>query len=398
MPMHSRLLLALAVIGCSPTQSSTPASDTAPVEPERRLAGSCQLASEQGEAPTLHPQLRDVAAQYFHAPHRGGFDAYTGGDTFPWFDIHDLAEPFVPPPQWRIAASTERWLVAADREGQLGIQGRQAGPLHHMEHRLYPEEAVEGPGRTLWILARSGSTWRVVYIDTRSPAYPRTVFDLGVPESVHDVRLATAGDGTPGVAWLEREEGRLAVSVGLLDPEDGVQEKILLDEVTVPARVAELTERTSVSLALVGHGADGLAVMWRPLVDRDYDDFGDRSKAPETKAAAEFRWRTRAGDGELSEVRRRPAWAQPLGFYTGAGPWPLRSAGIKAGRLEGRGMFAWLGEREIEVVLADDDVAVSVGARDGDPLIAFRDGGGGTQMLLFDASPRVRAIDLRCRP
>ncbi|MBL4684951.1 MAG: hypothetical protein JKY37_10205 [Nannocystaceae bacterium] len=268
----------------------TPDHVPAPISSAPTVSADCVLAARRVEPPPLHDDLLKVAPQYFHAHHRGGFDAYTGGSSFPWFDVHQLDRAIQSPPGARISASTRTMLFPVKLGGGLGLLARGGGPTTWLGEKLYPEEAVDSGSGTSWVLARSGSTWRVVQLDADRQV---TILDLKIPETSYEVRIAVTDDGRPALAWLTRDGGRLQVRLAmdfltadLLTTDFNVATSTVVDEVEVPTGVAELSHRTRANLALAPNGPDEIAVAWRPLVDQDYTDFGDRSTPPSTSAAA----------------------------------------------------------------------------------------------------------------
>lgn len=404
------VLLVMSLMACTsadprpPAEASSPAKSSAPAESPAPAAtppsdapkptGDCTLTARTVAAPTLHADLLAVAPQYFHGTHRGGFDAYSGGKTFPWFDRHQLDAPVLSPPGARIAASTATRLLPVKHSGELGHLPREGGRPTWLGKKLYPEEAIDGANGTTWVLARSGRTWQVVELDAEGKV---KVHDLGIAETTHDVRIAINHAQRPAAAWLAREGGQLSVHLAM---DFDVSTATVVDAVTVPDGVAELSHRTGVNLALVAQGPDALAVAWRPLVDQKYTDFGSRSKPPSTPAAAEVRWRTLDADGSRSTVHVHPTSAQPLGFTSGIGPWALRGNGMKSGSLgrDAPGVFVWLDDEVVRGVRADQDTTVALTEREGSPLLAPRaTSADPLQLLLFDSSPRVRALALDCR-
>ena len=374
-----------------------PLPDPLEAEPPRHAAvtpipSDCVLTTRALETPAIHPGLLAVAPQYFHAPHRGGFDAFTGGTSFPWFDVHSLGTPIESPPGSRISASTASSLFPVSGDRQLGVQARAGGAVRWSGQALYPEQAVDGHEGHRFVLAHSGTTWQVVDFDDANEAH---VYDLGVPETTWDVRLAVTHDGQPAVAWLERQGGRLRV---MLSMDFTGRRTVSVDEVEVPVGVAELSQRTSVDLALTASGPRGLAVAWRPLVDTTYTDFGDRSTPPTTAAAAAVRWlEVKTNDGRPT-VHSHQTRAHPLGGVSGVGPWALSSNGMKAATFGGRGLFVWHDDGAIYAVGSHQSTPVALLPGDGAPLLTFRETDQGLELLLLDSSPRVRAVAIACAP
>lgn len=394
------LLLAAACDGRSPRHAADPSEVPGSAEAEAETAESetaeaattgsaarCALEATPAPAPALPDALAEVAPQYFHASHRGGFDAYRGGPpVFPWFDVHRLETPVVPPRGVRVAASSARTLYVV-RDGTLGVWPRD-GEVRWTEHALHPEEAVEADGGRRWVLARSRERWHVAAI---APDGEVTVRDLARPASSWDVRIAATADDRLAVAWLERDGGTLRVRVRF-----GDEPPRTVDEVTMPAPVAALSERSRVDLALAAHGERGLGVAWRPLDDPDLGDVGSASVPPTTPADAQVRWLVVEPDGVVDGPRSVRTVARTLGGVTGVGPWALRGNGMKAATLAGRAVFAWVDDEAIRGVLADADAPVDLAPRRGAPLLAFRPRAGALELLLLDSTPRVRVRRLAC--
>lgn len=387
----------LAIVACGAPSEAAPPVRAAPSPPAEAPAAGCALEARPIASPAMSPELAAVAPQYFHASHRGGFDAYRGGaPDFPWFDVTDLEHPVRAPEGARIAASTRGTLFVASREGQLGTMRRGAGRVEWTGQRLYVVEAVESDAGDRWALARSGTTYRVVHV---APDGAVVVRDVGLSELGHDVRIALTAEGTPVLAWLAREGGHLRVHVAFgIDPA-GAR---VVDEVELPEPVAELSERSRVDLAIAAHGPRGIGVAWRPLDDPEYEDVGSPVQPPSTPARAQVRWRVVEPSGALGEVHQRATIAHPLGFVTGIGPWPLAGNGAKAATLRGRALFVWHDEDGVYGALADDASATRLAAREGAPLIVLRPAGEALELLLLavagsDSSPRVTALALDCR-
>jgi len=396
------ILGVLLATGCTSHEAAKPGTEpvvprpapapTAPFTPTPEVAvAQCVLQAIAIDPPVLHRDLLAVAPQYFHPPHRGGFDAYRGGGrVFPWFDAYALQEPFIPPEDVRIAASTRSTLLAVSSDGELGVIARDGGAPTWLGERLYPEDAFETTAGMRWVLARSGSTWRLVQIDAGNRA---SVFDLKVPESTWDVRIALTADDRIAVAWLERDGGSLRVKL-TLDPIASEPMVVDVDEVVLPEAVAALSQRSTVDLALAGDGPDGVAIAWRPLADAGYADVGDRGTPPQTPCGAEVRWLAVSSDGKPSgSPRRHSTLAHPLGGVSGIGPWGLTGNGMKATRIGGRAAFVWLDDGGVQGARVDHEAATVLATRESAPLIFLQREG---QMLLLDSSPGVRAFSLGC--
>jgi hypothetical protein len=381
------LIGACGTAGSPPSPADPPAVAPPPEPPPPPVPPRCTLAADPPAAVTAHPDLLAVAPQYFHPGHRGGYDAYAGrGDVFPWFDEHDLEHPVLPPAGVRVAASTRSTLFTST-DGQLGTMARGSREVTSLGRALYPVEAVESERGDRWLLARSGTTYWIVYLPaTGAPA----MSDLGLSERSFDVRIATTSDGTPVLAWLEHEGEHLRVRVAFaMDPAQGR----VVDEVTLPAPVAELSAISTVSLTLAAHASGSVAVAWRPLDDAGLTDVGSPSEPPGTPARAAIRWLV-VGPASASAVQRAPVTAHPLGGVTGVGPWPLSRLAMTGTTVGGRAIFAWLGDDHVEAVHADEGAPIQVRSREGAPHLAFRAGG---ELLLFDTTPRIASIALRCR-
>ena len=388
-----RMLLLMTLAGCG---NAVGAESLHPIPPTRAVEDSDQVVHVQGVAmspcalggmdaspPPIHPDLEAVASQYFHASHRGGFDAYHGGPAvFPWFDVHDLEHGLTPPDGARGAASTPRTLAVVKHRGasvELGLLSRNASDLRWTGASLYPEEVVESE-QDLWVLGRGGAGWHVFHRADRQTIH------TGIDARSHDVRLVLAADGRPVLAWLEREGGRLSIRLAWdLDTSHALR----IDELSLPEPLAELAERSSVNLAIAAHGASGVGVAWRPLTDPGYVV----EHRPVTPAAAQVRWMTVTADGTVTPAHTHPTRAEVLPFTTGVGPWSLSGNGMSAHTLHRHALFVWLEGKEVVGVTADAATPVALGSSEGWPFIAFRD----DTLLLFDSSPRVRAIALTCK-
>ncbi len=391
-------LLGWALCGCAsaepPAPSPAPApaatvderADTAIERPAAVMPDDCWPRPEPLESPTLHAGLLAVAPQYFHASHRGGFDGYTGGRVFPWYDLYDLERPVHSPPGSRIAASTARSLFPVSEDGRLGVMDRDEATAHFTDHRLYPEEAVETRAGVRWVLARSGKAWHIVQFDADDRA---VVHELPITPENHDVRIVLTASERLVVGWLERQGGRLSVQLSWDPAGAGAR---VVDHVEVPEAIAALSQRSRVDLALASDGPEGVAVAWRPLVDRDYPDA--EAMLPQAPAAAQVRWmQVPSSAVSPAVVHDHATRALPLGGVTGIGPWPLHGNGMKGHRVGDRGLFVWLDDGGVLAVRAHHDAPARLADRDGSPLIALR---APDELLLFDSSPRVRAMKLRC--
>ncbi|MEQ1506222.1 MAG: hypothetical protein ABMB14_28575, partial [Myxococcota bacterium] len=234
----------------------------------------CALRATPLPDPGLSPELRAVAPQYFHASHRGGFDAYRGrGNVFPWFDLYDLRVGVRPPAMVRISASTDSWLVGMSVKAEtpwptLLLPRSGAGRRRIIGHERYPIEALERATGEVLVLARGSGQLYLLRVPP-DPSAAVTELGLGLPDAAFDVRLGRTADDHPILAWLARDGDRLEVRASWsLDPADG----IVVDAVTLSPAVAELSGRSRVELALAADGDHDLAIAWRPLADPDYPD------------------------------------------------------------------------------------------------------------------------------
>lgn len=393
----------LLLVACSSTPTQAPPPDeqapsppAAPAEPAPQEPGpsaTCAPRVEERPSPALAEALLAVAPQYFHAAHRGGFDAYRGtGQVFPWFEPTDLEHPTVPSAGARIAASTQSVFLTVSLQGELGVLRRGEARVAWLGKRLYPESVIERSTGEVLAICRSGSGLKLARIGRDGRLDVR---DLGIVEMGRRADLGLTADDRPALVFSERDGGRFRLMVSWTLDRAGAIE---VDRVELPVPVAELSERTGADLAVVADAASGLAVAWRVLTDASFTDVGTASEPPSSPAGAEVRWRTISPAGALGEVHRASTQAQPLGGATGIGPWGLAPCGLKARTLGGRAIFAWVDGDWIRAARADQDAAVDLAPSEGAPLIAFRGSDQARELLLFDSSPRVRAFALLCAP
>ncbi|MCA9692010.1 MAG: hypothetical protein KC636_20580 [Myxococcales bacterium] len=395
MPRTLALVAALTLAACTSeskpappaaTKATSPAPEGAPAETTQ----ACALSAEPQAAPAVHPDLMAVAAQYFHPAYRGGFDAYRGGEVFPWFDRYNLERPTLAPAGLRIAASTAQTLFAVSQQGELVALRREGLAATELGQRLYPVEAIERADGEAWVLGRGPETLQLVHL---TPTRAADVIDLGLPTSTRDVRLALTADERPALLWVAREEERLRV---LLSWSLAPAEAIVLDQVTLPIAVAELAEITDTGLSAAADGPRGLGFAWRPITDTAFLDVGSAESPPQTPAAAEVRWGTIAPDGEPGPSYSHKTRAQPLGGTSGVGPWPLSGNGLQASRVGGRATFVWDEADAVYGARSIDAAATRLSGFTRSPLLVPRERGEALELLLLDSSPGVAALRLGC--
>ena len=216
---------------------------------------------------------------------------------------------------------------------------------------------------------------------------------LDVSDWARDTKLALTADDRPALVFLRRDAGRLRLLVSWsLDPATATP----LDEVEVPIAVATLSQRSGLAVSVAADGKHGLGVAWRPLTDRS------STGSWTVPTAGEVRWLTVEPDGPATRPRRHATKAQPLGFYSGIGPYGLSGNGLKAGVLGGRAFFAWIEGSAIVGVRSTDDVPTPLAPSDpgpygaGAPLINLRERNDGLDLILFHSAPRVTAFHVGC--
>jgi hypothetical protein len=200
-------------------------------------------------------------------------------------------------------------------------------------------------------------------------------------------------DDRPALVFVRRDAGHLRLLLSWsLDPSTA----ILLDEVEVPIEVAKLSERTGLAISVAGDGKRGLGIAWRPLTDPSSTG---KWTVP---TAGEVRWLIVEPGGSPTRPHRHATKLQPLGFYTGIGPYGLAGNGLKAGVFAGRALFAWMERGDVVGARSIDDAPVPLAPSDvgvpgmGEPLICLRERSGGLELILFHSAPRVSAFRIHC--
>ncbi len=393
--MHRSLALTLLLVGCT---AHAPDPEPAPAPPaELRppyvdvATARCPLFHAPIAAPELHPWLHITAGQNFHPGHTpGGFDAYSGGDGFPWFDVHSLDQPVIAPSTARVAAATRSTLLVNSRAGELGTLDRRGGAPRWLGEKLYPVAADETTTGVTWAVARADTTWKLARISASLQ-----VTELGVPTTIADVRLAVTADDRVAVAWLEHDGPALRIKLAI-EPE--LAHPKVVDEVRLPSELAELSRLTSVDLAIASDGPDGVGVAWRPLkaptvVKPPKPPSADGWDIPTDPYEAEIRWFAVARDGQrVGAPIRQPTLAERRLGGSGLGPFGLQINGMVAGRLGGRAVFVWSDGGWISGARVDHEGAVAMTRSSNEPRIVLRPG----ELLLLDSSPKVEAFELRC--
>lgn len=394
--MRTVSALVLLLAACTSSQDATPpplpvatpapAETLAPPAPYVDVdAPTCRLVAEPAPAPALHPWLRAVAPQFFHpGRHRGGFDAYAGGEQFPWFDVDALDTPRLAPPGSRVVVATPALRILTDRAGQLGVVARGGGAPRWLGERLYPEDAGDAAAGVHWVLARAEASWQLVRIgdDVR-------VTDLGVLVTQHNVRLAVTGDGRVVIAWLERDGGTLRIRVRA---EPDLKQIHTADEIDVDAALAERSVMSSVELALVADGPTGVAFAWRPLVGDGQP--GSSDAIPTQPYDAEVRWRS--VDRNMKPGEPRPGVPTAAPRWTGGsslGPLGARLVGLAASRIGGRALFAWHGDGGVLGARVDHEAPTRLAPAATEAMIVLRPG---SLLLLHSVAPAA-AHTIRCR-
>ncbi len=369
-------------------------AETRPSPPAQASPARCALRATPQPAPHAADALLAVAPQYFHPVHRGGFDGYrdSGSDlppfesVFPYFEPADLEHPFVPPRGVQVALATSGTFLVFGPDGTLGTIRRGETRLRSTGEQLYPWDAVESSTGEVIATASSDDGPRLVRI---APDGHAQVTPLGLQSA----GVGMSADDRPALVFFARTGGRVRLMLSAsLDPDDAIE----VDHVDLPVAVAELSERTGGDIAVAPDGPHDLAVAWRPLTDTSFTDVGSVSAPPGTPAGAEVRWRTVSPTGALGPLHRHATHARALGGVTGIGPWGLAACGLRASSLEGRALFAWIGDEAIEGARTDDEAATTLASPAGNPLIAFRGSDAARELLLLDSSPRIRAFALRC--
>jgi len=397
--MHKTMALTLLLFGCTahapdpePTPAPAPAPTPGPRQPyvDREVA-TCRLHTDPLPQPDIHPWLLATAAQHFHPGDTpGGFDAYTGGDQFPWFDVFALDRPFIAARTARVAAATPSTLLVTSESGELGTLDRHGGRARWLGEKLYPVDAHETTTGVQWVVARTGTTWRLVSISTKVQ-----VIDLGVPATIWDVRLAVTADDRVAVAWLEHDHSELRIRLAM---EPDLAHPRVVDEVALPGELAELSRLTSVDLVIASDGPDGVGLAWRPLrhtgeVKPPDPHADDPWFMPMDPYDAEVRWFVVSHAGErTTSPRRQPTLAQRRNGGSGLGPFGLQINGMVAGRIGGRAMFAWGDGRWVLGARVDNDAAVVLTEYINEGRLLLRPG----ELLQLDSSRHTHAVALRC--
>ena len=374
---------------------------------------TCALRSHPLTAPKVHQDLLAVAGQYFHPEHSGGFDAFRsdvaptrqddGDVVFPWFDVQELQKPVIPPRGVRVVISLESgYLVTRRLAGQccreeLGFLKRGQPTPRWFGVRLYPDSAVESRSGEIWAITRGQldpeqekPPVRLLHVRCDGKVDDKR---LDVSDWARDAKLALTADDRPALVFLRRDAGRLRLLLSWsLDPSTATP----LDEVEVPIAVAKLSQRSGVAVSVAADGKHGLGVAWSPLTDRS------STGSWTVPTAGEVRWLTVEPDGPMTRPRRHATTAQPLGFYSGHGPYGLAGNGLKAGVLGGRAFFSWIEGAAIMGVRSTDDGPTPLAPSDtglhgaGAPLINLRERNDGLDLILFHSAPRVSAFRVGC--
>jgi hypothetical protein len=370
---------------------------------------ACVVRSTMLGAPKVHPDLMAVASQYFHPGHRGGYDAFRSSDevadrpyaetAFPWFDVQDLAQPVTPPAGIRIVMQlrdeyfvTRRLPTTHCCEEELGLWKRSERVPRWLGVRLYPESAVQTRDGEIWAITRGQlqpnedkPPVRLLHIGIDGKADDR---QLDVSDWARDAELVLTAEDRPALAFLRRSGDHLRLWLSWsLDASDAT----VIDEVEVAEPVAELSQRTGVSLAVAADGLRGIGVAWRPLTDKSSNGSGD------VPTSAEVRWLTVEPEGEINGPRRSATIAQPLSFVNGQGPFPLSDNGLQASEFTGHAFFVWNERHNIVGVRSSDDVPTPLASSDYfAPALQLRPQEGSVELILLNSSPSVSAFQVHC--
>ena len=375
---------------------------------EKRIA-SCAVRSDPMSSPRVHPDLLALAGQYFQTGHDGGFDAFRSDArqadrrdqdvVFPWFDVWELQKPVLPPPGVRIVRSLRSgYLVTRSLSGkccrdELGYLKRGQETPRWFGVDLYPTSAVQARSGEIWTIAHGASSARQ---DKPSVRLLHLRVDgglenesLDVSDSARNATLALTADDKPALVYLRRDGGRLRL---MLSWSLDLATAIPLDEVEVPIAVAELSQRSGVSVSVAADGDRGIGLAWRPLTDQS------STGSSTVLTAAEVRWLTFEPSGPATRIRQYSTKAEPVSFRSGIGPYGLAGNGLKASILDGHAFFAWIEGADIVGLRSTDDIPTPIARATGvgEPLIGLVERSEGLDLILFKSTPLVTAFHVRC--
>ncbi|RYE71961.1 MAG: hypothetical protein EOO81_04620 [Oxalobacteraceae bacterium] len=367
---------------------------------------TCPLRSTAMGPPEVHPDLMAVAAQYFHADYRGGYDAYRSTSdvksrsfeetVFPWFDVQDLTEPVIPPAGVRVVMKLrDDYFVARLIQGmpccesELGLwNGHEQKPRWLGLRSFGPDSAVQARDGRIWAIMRrtlvadQTPPIRLLQIDAHGKVGD---VKLDVANGIQDAELVLTAEDRPALVFLRRDEARLGLWLSWsLDPGSATQ----VDGVQMTGSMAELSARSNISLAVAADGSRGIAIAWRPLTDRASDGPGERA------TSAEVRWLIVEPDGRIDGPRSAETTAEPSMWTTGR----LTGNGMQAGTMAGHAFFAWRHGMEIVGVRSSDKVPTSLAPTDSaDTALQLRTRTDDVELILLRSSPAVRAFSVHCR-
>jgi len=406
-----RRLLALALVACGHPAPATIALEPAPAAsapaPVHAKARRCAPDVAAPVALPIPPALEALAAQYFHAnAHDDGFnDLIHGTSRYAWYDPSDLDVRVDPPGDIAmIRRSTPSfffgWAGAGASARIARRADRQVRPAPWT--RVYDLDAMEDAAGVGWFLgsdlgATTSQGVHLLRVDRALATHDEIVATLN-GDDPWDRRVAETETGRVVVAWVARSPTGLDVVAAWRGPA-GFSAPRVVDHVTVPAAAAELSLRSTTNLRLAADGADRVALAWRPLVPAKGEvvDPGSASSPPTRAVTAEVRIVVFSPSGLAAPPRVHAATAQPLGFTTGVGPWPLTGNGMASATLAGTALFFWNDDASGRVLLATPDDATARAIETGRYRILPRPSARGLEVLLLHSVGPQAMVRVTCR-
>jgi hypothetical protein len=295
-------------------------------------------------------RLTAIAPQFFHAGVRDGFnDLVAGTKRYDWYDPANLDVKIVPPEGmdiiWR--ATPSYFLGWTDNALMIARRGDKTATRVPTE-KMHILDFVEDANGNAWALtstndSRPTSPMHVIRIDKSLATTDTPVGTFALEGRARwDRQLAVTKSGRVAVVWAVRRHDGVAILAAWRTERGTFGTPAEIDHVELERDAIELTLRTGVELRATAEGANAIAVAWRPLHRKPHEriDLGTEARPPTTGVTAEVRIVTVEGAPVLRASY--PAFAHPLMFTSGVGPWPLMGSGIVATTIADRAVFFWI--------------------------------------------------------
>ncbi len=354
------LAVILVVAACGSPHSSAVTLPAASASAPVALGGSCAVRVAAPRAITVPPALEALAPQYFHPSVDDPFnDLVANTNRYRLYDPESFVAIDPPAGMNMIRRATKSFYFGWGDSKAL-VARRVDGKTIDIDARRgrIDLDMIEDARGHAWLLTggADASTLTNLEVLEISPSLEARSYAVAVSSGVdpRDRRVGLTADGHVAVVWVEGDESGLRLMATWLTPR-GFDVLTIVDGIAVAREAVDLSLRSTTSLRVASDEADRLAVAWRPIVPKEgrAPDVGTQSRPPERGALAEVRIVT-FDVQRVGPVRVHATRAEPLGFTSGIGPWPLQANGMAAATIARHALFFWLdGDRLVLATSTD---------------------------------------------